>query len=108
MAGGGAVKYFRRTANGMPNFGQGAGGWPVGAFKTKKRVPVSRLVSTNRSAYLDESRVERYMRRFFKDPVYVVEKDGWYYIADGHHTAAAEIKRGRSYVDARVYKIEGC
>lgn len=99
------VSPFARSVDGMPDFGQGRRGWGLSEFTGRKSVPVARLVSTNRAGYLDERRVARYARRWFPPPVWVVERSGWFYIADGHHTAAAAIANRKRRVDARVKKV---
>lgn len=89
--------WFSSRTDGMPDFGQGDGYKPS-SFSTRKRVPVSKLVSTNRGGYLRPDKHKG------SGTVYAVEKGGRYYIADGHHTAAAAIARGDKSVNVRVRK----
>lgn len=93
--------WFSSKVDGMPDVGQGDG-WTKSSWRgaPRKRVPVSKLVSTNRGGYLDPKRAARYARGG-GDP-YVVEHRGRYYVADGHHRAAAAIARGDKHVTVRV------
>lgn len=97
---------FTRSVDGMPNVGQGSG-WTATEWRRapSRTVPVAQLVATNRGGYLDEQRVARYARRWGSgSPINVIDHGGRFYIADGHHRAAAAITRGRRSVRARVMK----
>lgn len=93
---------FRRKVDGMPDVGQGDG-WTVSSWRSapKKRVPVAKLVSTNRGGYLNPRKVAKYSSGGGGTP-YVVQDGGTYYVADGHHRAAAAAARGEKYITARV------
>lgn len=88
--------------DGMPDVGQGDG-WSESEWRRAPRrtVRTADLVSTNRGGYLSRRRVEKYARGGGGDP-YVVEHRGRYYIADGHHRAAAAIARGEKTIPVRV------
>lgn len=86
---------FRRSVSGMPDVGQG-GGFSRSQFTGRKRVPVSSLIATNRGHYLRPDKHKG------SGTVYVIEHKGQLYIADGHHTAAANA--GGS-VTVRVKKV---
>lgn len=94
--------WFRKSVNGMPDLGQGEG-WTAAEWRRapKKRVPVSKLVAANRGHYLNPKTAAKYAKGGGGDP-YVVESGGRYYIADGHHRAAAAIARGETHVTVRV------
>jgi hypothetical protein len=96
------MSWFNKTTHGMPDLGQGQG-WTPSSWRRapRKQVPVDKLVSTNRGGYLNESRAARYVRKSGGD-VYVVEHEGRYYIADGHHRAVAAMMRGEKTITARV------
>lgn len=95
--------WFTTTTNGMPSLGQGEG-WTASSWRRapRKRVPVTRLVATNRGGYLNESRAAKYARTGGGADIYVVEHGGRYYIADGHHRAVAAMMRGEKSITARV------
>jgi ParB-like nuclease domain len=97
------VSWFNEMTNGMPAFGQGQG-WTPSSWRRalRKQVPVDKLVSTNRGGYLNERRAARYARNRGGGDVYVVEHEGRYYIADGHHRAVAAMIRGEKTIAARV------
>jgi hypothetical protein len=97
------MSWFSKTTNGMPAFGQGQG-WTPSSWRRapRKRVPVGKLVSTNRGGYLNQGRAARYARNRSGGDVYVVQHGGRYYIADGHHRAVAAMMRGEKTVTARV------
>lgn len=93
---------FSRSHNGMPDVGQGDG-WSASSWRRapRRRVPVSKLESTNRGHYLNPRTAAKYARGGGGDP-YVVESGGRYYLADGHHRAAAAVARGDRYITVRV------
>lgn len=96
---------FAAAVDGMPDLGQGRGWTPADWRRApREQVPVSRLVATNRRGYLDEARVARYARGGGGGDIYVVAHGGRYWIADGHHRAAAAMVRGRAKVTARVLR----
>lgn len=88
--------------DGMPDVGQGDG-WTESSWRRapKKIVRTSDLVSTNLGGYLSRRRVKKYASGGGGTP-YVVEHRGRYYIADGHHRAAAAIARGDTTIQVRV------
>lgn len=94
--------WFTRKVDGMPDVGQGDG-WTESSWRRapRKSVPVDKLVSTNRGGYLNSKKAAKYARGGGGDP-YVVEHRGRYYIADGHHRAAAAIERGDKTISVRV------
>jgi len=96
--------WFSSKTDGMPDLGQGRG-WRASDFKRRERVPVSKLISTNKGGYLDESRVAKYAERGGGD-IYVVKHRGKYYVADGHHSAAAAAARGEKNVRVRVVEVK--
>lgn len=103
MARGAATRWFHRTTDGMPDFGQGEGWTPSSWRRAPRRwVSVAKLVSTNRSGYLNEGLAARYARRGGGGDVYAVEHEGRYYIADGHHRAVAVMMRGEKTITVRV------
>jgi uncharacterized ParB-like nuclease family protein len=100
------VSWFNEMTNGMPALGQGQG-WTPSSWRRapRKQVPVAKLVSTNRGGYLSQRRAARYARKGGSvggGDVYVVEHEGRYYIADGHHRAVAAMMRGEKTITARV------
>lgn len=94
---------FKRKTDGMPDLGQGRG-WSESSWRRapKKQIPVDRLISTNRGGYLDGRRAERYARTGHKGRIYVVERGGDYYVADGHHHVVAAMLRGEKTITAHV------
>lgn len=66
----------------MPDFGQSKSGYKDSEFSGRKRLRASDLIATNKGGYLNPEKHKG------NGVVYVVEKDGKYYVADGHHTAA--------------------
>lgn len=97
------MSWFSKKTDGMPDVGQGDG-WTASSWRSAptKRVPVSKLVSTNRGGYLDEKRVAKYAKSGKGGTPYVIESGGKYYVADGHHRAAAAMARGEKTVTVRV------
>ncbi len=97
--------WFSSKTNGMPDVGQG-NGWTKSSWRSapRKSVPASKLVSTNKGGYLDEKRVARYAKNGRKGEPLVVEHKGRYYVADGHHRAAAAMARGEKNVTVRVQR----
>lgn len=93
---------FADAVDGMPDAGQGDG-WAESSWRRapRKTVRVKDLVATNRGGYLDRERVERYTAGGGGEPC-VVEHNGRYYLADGHHRAAAAIARGEKTIRVRV------
>jgi hypothetical protein len=93
---------FRAFLDGMPDLGQGAG-WTRRQWRKAPpcRVRLQDLVATNRGGYLDENRIQHYMRGGSREP-YVVEHAGCLYVADGHHRATAAHRRGSTHIRARV------
>jgi len=98
-----AILGFRRKTDGMPDLGQGKG-WSDSSWRRapKRRVPIDRLISTNRGGYLDHKRAERYARTGHRGMICVVEKEGDLYVADGHHHVVAAMLRGEKTVEVRV------
>jgi hypothetical protein len=97
--------WFNRSTDGMPDLGQGEGWTPASWRRApRKQVPVDKLVATNRRGYLDERRATKYARNGRGGDVYVVEHQGRYYIADGHHRAVAAMMRGKTTIAVRVKK----
>lgn len=96
------MSVFKRSVNGMPDVGQGDG-WTAAEWRRapKVRVPVAQLVSTNLGGYLNASKVRKYSNGRGGTPC-VVETGGSYYVADGHHRAAAAIARGEKHITVRV------
>lgn len=96
--------WFSRSHNGMPDLGQGDG-WTAAEWRRAPRgsVPVSKLEATNRGHYLNPRTAAKYARGGGGD-LYVVESGGRFFIADGHHRAAAAIARGDKRVTARVLR----
>jgi len=94
--------WFSRSHSGMPDVGQGEG-WSPSSWRSapRRRVPVSKLEATNRGHYLNPRTAAKYARGGGGDP-YVVESGGRYYLADGHHRAAAAVARGDRYITVRV------
>lgn len=93
---------FSRKVNGMPDVGQGDG-WTAAEWRRapKKRIRVDRLVSTNLGGYLSPRKVAKYSGGGGGTP-YVVEDGGQFYVADGHHRAAAAIQRGDTHITVRL------
>lgn len=100
-----AVRWFSRAVDGMPDFGQGVG-WTLSRWARAPRAWVSlgKLVATNRRGYLSEARAARYAEKGAGGDVYVVEHEGRYYVADGHHRAVAAMMRGEKAIAARVMR----
>jgi hypothetical protein len=98
---GNCARYFRRPWQPMPAFGQGPDGFHPREYNVRKLVSVVRLVPTNKNGYLNEQIIDKYVRRG-GDGLWVVEHDELFYIAEGHHHAAAEIVIGHRAVVARV------
>lgn len=94
---------FAAAVDGMPHVGQGDG-WTESSWRRapRKTVRVADLVATNRGGYLDAARVARYAERAPGGEPCVVEHDGRYYVADGHHRAAAAIARGDKTIQVLV------
>lgn len=95
--------WFSRSSDGMPDLGQGKG-WTAAEWRKAptKRVPVSKLVAANKGHYLDPKKVAKYAKSGGGGKPLAVESGGRYYLADGHHRAAAAIQRGEKYVTVRV------
>lgn len=95
--------WFSSSRDGMPDVGQGDG-WTASSWRSapKKRVRVDKLVAANKGHYLDEKRVARYAKNGKGGTPYVVESRGKYYVADGHHRAAAAMARGEKTIVVRV------
>lgn len=95
--------WFSKSHDGMPDVGQG-GGWTKAEWRRapKKRVRVDKLESTNRGGYLNEKRAARYAKGGKRGTPYVVESGGRYFVADGHHRAAAAKARGEKTIVVRV------
>ena len=93
---------FSRKHDGMPNVGQGEG-YTESEFRRapRRRVPISKLESTNRGGYLNPRKVASGRD---KDS-YVIEHKGRYCVADGHHNAARAAARGDRTVSARVIHV---
>lgn len=95
---------FRAHLDGRPDVAQGDG-WTPREWRRKARkrlVRLTDLISTNRGAYLDEHRVNRYMRRNPRALSKVMEHAGCLYMVDGHHRVTAAFRRGEEYVMAEV------
>ncbi|OZM79911.1 hypothetical protein CFP66_23180 [Pseudonocardia sp. MH-G8] len=97
------MSWFNERTNGMPDLGQGPG-WTSASWRRapRKKVPVDKLVSTNLGGYLSQRRADQYARKGVGADVYVVEHQGRYYLADGHHRAVAAMMRGEKTIAARV------
>lgn len=97
------MSWFSNKVNGMPDVGQGDG-WSASSWRSapRKRIPVSKLVSTNLGGYLSPSKVAKYAKSGGGGEPYVVEHNGRYYVADGHHRAAAAMARGEKSITVRV------
>ncbi|WP_181780933.1 ParB N-terminal domain-containing protein [Pseudonocardia pini] len=92
----------------MPNLGQGSG-WTDSEWRRapRRRVPVRKLVATNRHHFLDERRAARYAKTRKGGDVYVVDAGGRLYLADGHHRVVAAMMRGETSIRARVMQAGG-
>ncbi len=95
---------FSRSHNGMPDVGQGDG-WTSSQWRRAPRrsVPVSKLEATNHGRYLNPRTAARYARGGGGVP-YVVESGGRFFLADGHHRAAAAVARGDRWITVRVLR----
>jgi hypothetical protein len=95
---------FKAHLDGRPDVGQGDGWtpreWRRGA--RKRLVRLTDLIATNRGAYLDERRVDRYVRRSPRALPQVMEHAGFLYIVNGHHRVTAAFRRGEEFVTAEV------
>lgn len=95
------MSWFSTSHNGMPVSGRG---WTESQWRRapRRKVPVGRLIATNRGHYLDEARAERYAKSRKGGDIYVVQDGSRLYIADGHHRVAAAMLRGERSIPARV------
>lgn len=98
------MSWFSGKVNGMPDFGQGDG-WTASEWRRapRRNVPVRKLVSTNRGGYLNKAKAAKYSSGGGGDP-YVVECNGRYYVADGHHRIYAAAARGERTIKVRIMR----